>query len=430
MRKALKYLSRMIITIFFSGCAGAILLFIVYLLPTAPMKANVQRGTVVYNTEGAIPQFVDGYANTKNDNETDAIMLSNAIYPVSNPIVDSLSVPSIDIKGDSNRTTSLLDYVNNVKENAQEISTYPRYWHGYLTILKPLLLFFDFSDIRILNMSLQLFLVILLTADFMTYGLKNYLPSYYAFLLVINPVLTSFSFQVTDCFIITMLAMHFLFQKEKKILNNFFPYILFFMQIGIVVSYFDFLTYPLVTLGVPLCLLIILQADQITHLRKIRNIISLSIAWLIGYLGMWAMKWLIGSIVIRKNIFMDALEQILLRTNTNDEGISFSRLSAITVNVMDFAKWTYLFIGIAIFICIIILGKSSCKKGIYSRKTKDQFLQIVPYVIICLYPLLWYFLASNHSYEHPRLAFREFSIFAFSACAGLSEFNHIRRQYK
>ena len=222
MQKALRYLSRMAVTIFLSGCAGAALLFIVYLLPTAPMKANVQRGTIVYNTEGAIPQFVDGYANTKNDNETDAIMLSNAIYPVSSPIVDFLSVPSIDIKGDSNRTTSLLDYVNNVNENAQETSTYPRYWHGYLTILKPLLLFFDFSDIRIFNMSLQLFLVILLTADFTTYGLKNYLPSYYAFLLVINPVLTSFSFQVTDCFIITMLAMHFLFKKEKKKINNFF----------------------------------------------------------------------------------------------------------------------------------------------------------------------------------------------------------------
>ena len=74
------------------------------------------------------------------------------------------------------------------------------------------------------------------------------------------------------------------------------------MQIGIVVSYFDFLTYPLVTLGVPLCLLLILQADKITYLQKIKNIISLSIAWVIGYLGMWAMKWMIGSIATHKNI--------------------------------------------------------------------------------------------------------------------------------
>ena len=35
---------------------------------------------------------------------------------------------------------------------------YARYWHGYLLFLKPLLLFFSLSDIRMMNAALQLIL--------------------------------------------------------------------------------------------------------------------------------------------------------------------------------------------------------------------------------------------------------------------------------
>lgn len=58
---------------------------------------------------------------------------------------------------DTSMVQALNDYANDVavKEPIRYEMTYPRYWHGYLVVLKPLLLFFNVSEIRLLNLLVQ-----------------------------------------------------------------------------------------------------------------------------------------------------------------------------------------------------------------------------------------------------------------------------------
>ena len=137
--------------------AGLLLIIGVYLLPTGRMKGHVANSADTFNYEGEYPEIVQGYRNSILDNYTDALMYATAIHPgTGNPVSDAMRNRRYEDSG-SNLAQSLNDYANDVtgKEDARYEMEYPRYWHGYLVILKPLLLFFDIGEIRMFNMVIQ-----------------------------------------------------------------------------------------------------------------------------------------------------------------------------------------------------------------------------------------------------------------------------------
>jgi hypothetical protein len=409
------------ITVIVCGVAGAFLMILAYMLPTEPIKANVQRGTAIYNILGAMPEIVDNYPTTRLDLQTDGLMLENAVCPVKNVVRDAMSVPAVSINGDNYSVNSVLDYVNDVKGKEQLISIYPRYWHGYLVILKPLLYLFDFSDVEIMNMILQISLWILVTAEFVKKGLKEYLPALIAFAAVMHPTELTLSFQITDCFLITMVAVIYLLQKENYLKENVARIYIYFLVIGIITSYIDFLTYPLVTLGIPLALWIILKTPDMRIIRNLIDVIKCSLYWLLGYAGMWSMKWLIGTVILRKNIFDDAIGAVNDRISSGAySGEKFTRIDAVKINIGSLMKWPYLIVSILVILWIITdMKKRRNKKSINGIRIKLNLSdgKGIPLLIISFYPIIWFFVASNHSYYHPRLAFRELAITAFGLTA-------------
>lgn len=74
-----------------------------------------------------------------------------------------------------------------------------------------------------------------------------------------------------------------------------------FLIIGMLTSFFDFLTYPLFTLGMPLILISVL--GTFSSVQKLCDIVKNSIFWGIGYGGMWCGKWMVGSILTGDNLF-------------------------------------------------------------------------------------------------------------------------------
>ena len=59
-------------------------------------------------------------------------------------------------------TTALEPRETNALRAAMDMNGYDYYWHGYVTVLRPLLLIFDYGEIRVLNSMGQLLLVFLL----------------------------------------------------------------------------------------------------------------------------------------------------------------------------------------------------------------------------------------------------------------------------
>lgn len=415
-----KYLRTTILILLSAGCIGLLLLVCVYALPVDIMRDNVARGTEVYNNEGNFPELAAGYKSTKLDNDTDSTMLSNAIYPVTDIVKDALNVPMIGYSARQDRLTSLLDYANHVKGETYT-TTYPRYWHGYLIILKPLLLLFDFSDIRVINMTLQfiLFSICLILLSKTHY--KNYLPAFIALIVIWNPITIGLSFQNSTCFYITLLALLYIIYRDKQSRNQDMKMPYFFLLLGIITVYFDFLTYPLVTLGIPLIFLISIRDYKL--IDNIKAIFINSMFWGIGYLGMWLEKWLLASIILKKNIIYDGFKQIALRSSKELDGNTFSIVDCIISQISVLLKWPYLilFVGVAIFLILYY------RKRIHVPVSLKIFIitladSLIPYIILCFYPFIWFSIASNHCYANPKFTYRLLGISVFAFISGIIKY--------
>ncbi len=77
------------------------------------------------------------------DNCTDATMLAEAMHPVENAVLEEAVMcrKSLVSADNLNYVLCMTNYANEVDRYPAYSASYPRYWHGYLVILKILLLF-------------------------------------------------------------------------------------------------------------------------------------------------------------------------------------------------------------------------------------------------------------------------------------------------
>lgn len=409
MKSGIKYGVKAFGILCISVLLGALCLIMVFMFPTQEMKNNVQRSTAIYDYEGVYPQLMAGYKMSQLDNCTDATMLLNAIYPrgtgMKNVIENAMNVYRIEYY-DRNPVGSLTDYANDV-EGETYTATYSRYWHGYLVPLKILLLFFDVSDIRICNMFLQFTLLFYILYLMLQKGLKQYVPLFAAALLLLNPITIPVSFQFSAVSYI-MLVSVIIVMKRKEWRE--WQWLFLFLMIGIATAYFDFLTFPLVGLYFPMIFLLM----QETSWKKATKIVILgSIAWIIGYAGMWCGKWLIGSILTGNNIFSEAFARAGEYTNMEYDDGKVNCFQVILKNVQVLVKWPILFGGIGILVYLINnLVKAGRTHGI-------SVLKFLPFFIIAFAPVCWYIAAGTHSYIHYWFTYRELCVSVFAALTGI-----------
>ena len=83
-----------------------------------------------------------------------------------------------------------------------------------------------------------------------------------------------------------------------------------FLLSGVITSYFDLLTYPLLSLTFPLItlLLMIRKHEKIVSNKMIVGMICLnSFFWGIGYGGMFISKWLVATLITGNDVFSIAV---------------------------------------------------------------------------------------------------------------------------
>lgn len=292
--------------------------------------------------------------------------------------------------------TLLSLYTNSAADLHSE--TYARYWHGYLIFLKPLLLLFDYSSIRYLLILIQLGLFTLLVRELAFKKTSMILPTFFVWIFL-NPCATMLSMQYNSVLSISFLAMFFiLYLNRTKNMNTLFKWEIFFMIVGECTSYFDLLTYPLVSLGIPLTLWLFLFLSESIK-DNIKNILSLSTFWIIGYGGLWGAKWTLGNLIAGTNLIADALKMIQFRTASEWDAIKFTFFDIIHTQwdvAQNYGWMLILLLALLLFRLV---------------KTKKIILYaIIPYVIIAVYPFAWYFVLKNHSYIHCFFTYRELSI--------------------
>lgn len=398
-----------------SAIIGSALLVIVYCLPTDRITKNVASGAETLLVEGAIFEYASDYKAAILDNVTDAIMLAETVFPTAqNPVKDAMLVPRYIYQESSSPELSLMAFLNNNIDAERVVMTYPRYWHGYLIFLKPFFLFFDYADFRMFHLGLQLILFAVLIWFFNRRNLQQFVLPLTLLFVLWNPASTGMCMQYYACFYISVFSMIIMLWKKEFLLKDDFYFHIFFLLVGICTSYFDFLTYPIATLGLPLCIWLLLVQSK--NNRLIQLIIN-SLFWTFGYLGMWAEKWVLATWILGKNVIQNALSTIVSRTSTDVGTENISRIDTVFYLARTLIKWPYvIFFGIP-FLFIIYVGLKQKPDLKYSH-AKDRYIKLMIFMLIALLPCAWFFITANHSYIHPRLVYRNWGVTLFAVFSG------------
>lgn len=416
------------------AAVGLALLLAVYTLPTEPMQAHIRDTLDIFLDEGDYPR-PHSWTKMWRDNFTDNIMLGNAAYGGDEPLLDkALSVyrTSVSYEGDNMMPSyalvaayndGLADFSGDESALVFARDDYARYWHGYLVFLKPLLSIMNYGNIRVLNGILQT--ALLLVALFMMWSRKQkglIVP----FILVwgtLIPTDTAACMQYSDIYYIYTIGtivLIALYGKDTKRPLDADAFAFLFLALGIATSFFDFLTYPLVSLAVPLgaYLYIRLSAEPDTigtgnpGLRgDLLSMVWLSFLWGLGYVGMWACKWLLAIVFAGQGMGKSGVAQSIASSihyrmsSVTDQGKHISVFSTITsvfpviINNPFFIA-SLVYIAILIALCFVF-KKWSMRRGIV-------------YALLAVYPFAWYAVVVNHSYVHYWFTYKELVITTFA----------------
>ena len=396
-----------LLTIIISCIVGTILMILAYLIPTSALFNNVKSSSDILSSEGTYYRLFYSQEMNQLDNWTDAIMLNIASFND-----EDLSVIEKALLNEHNGF-SVEGLENAVNGGDVSINIYGRYWNGYNIFLKPLLLIFDINGIRILNFILQAILVGLICL-FMWKKCKKLLIPYLLSLISISPFVVSMSMQFSSVYyIFNFVILFILIFYDKLNKNDNFKYV--FLISGILTSFFDFLTYPLITLLMPLIMLFYMKNNDLPSIKqKLLYLLKLCVFWAIGYIGMWVSKWVVASIFTDFNMFQDGLLKVFDRIDEDVQGLSSFAVHILAVlkNLYAFIINPYLLIPLVIFTVAFIIYASV-------KQLKFKINNNWIYILIALIPIAWYLVVGNHSYIHYWFTSRALSasLFAFYVMA-------------
>ncbi len=398
--------------------AGILLMTCVYILPTGRMLTQADRSLPIFENEGTSFCWAPEEKSARLDGFTDAIMLQTAVYVQDeNPMKAAMRNDRMEFtEGKLDPAGSLKQYVYG--DRSGYVVDYARYWHGYLLFLKPLLLFFSLSDIRMMNAALQLILAagVLLLA-FRKRGLRLALPMGLA-LLVLNPVSTALSMQFSSIYYLTLLGLFIMLLTESW--DRSWGYLVF-LFLGIGTAFFDFLTYPACAVGTCLALQALMsRADGKTRLLKT---VGSGAAWAFGYGGMWSGKWLAASLITGNSVMRDAVEQAQYRSGGEvtaaEGGVNATFGAVLGRNLGVLANPAAAVIVLALLgVLVWLLVTKRCRFAL-------ERASLPSLAVAFAVPFVWYFLLRNHSLVHCWMTYRNLSaaVFALSGglCFGLKE---------
>lgn len=349
------------------------------LLPDKSIKEHIADSAKKMVEEGLYPQAIIRMEQCQMDNFTDALIM-NQMYNIDrkHPITSAMKMIRSSEKGrDWDQPGLLLRKVNG--ENLEE-QHYARYWHGSTFLFRPLFLVMDFLTLRhILFIVSSLLIVLLLCAYYPKAGLMKTIALALGFLLTYGFVM-QFSMQFFPVLALTIIGS-LLVVKRKQSDNSG----LLFFVIGSMTCYFDLLTTPLLTLGIPMAVMLSLKReDEFQFKDSIIEISKLTLLWGGGFALTFLTKWALASLILGQNIFADAYEVSLYRMEAEE----FTRWDAVTKNFDMLDLWM---IGIATVVLLLLS---------IIKRLKINHKRVVLFLIIGLMPYVWYLLLANHSYVH------------------------------
>lgn len=390
------------ISLVVASVAGVIMLTAAYSLPIEKIRKNTAESLNFFYDDCVI----DFIITPRSDYFTDSLMMNTASLNTDKiPFIAALLNSRYDARNYM-ETNLYLSLKQDIIPKEENVTNYPRYWHGYLVYLKPLLACFDLSEIRIIYDVVQAILLFyVLFLFYKRLGLEGIFA--FAFVVVfLNPSLMGYCLEYSGIYFILLVSLIILLSSKNE--NNW----KIFLWTGIATPFLDFLTFPLVPIGTLLITSILLYDTDIK--KNIILTVTRFIAWITGYFGMWSCKWIIASIFTPVNVIKDAFEMVIYRMfgDGSKDGVNLD------LSFFDGIKsnWNYingksLWITLICFTVLIILIELLAKK-----KWKNNWNSLL-ILLIGLMPFAWYLLVVEHSVIHPFIVHRNLAVSGFAILA-------------
>ena len=405
MRGLFRWGRNALVLIIGSAALGTVLLVLACSIPQEALETHVRDAVDILLDEGTYPSIFSGTSGTKLDNFTDGLMINTAYTSTGNALYDALQATQTRFEG-----TRALESLNRYFASGSDgsyVQTYGRYWHGYLIFLRPLLALVSYPSIRALNMVGQLALMFVLLSVLMWRGKATLFVPLFAMWICLSPATLFNSLQYSSVFYSTMLCAIVLVGAHDRL--DVQGRCVVFETCGVLVAYFDLLTYPLVSLGVPLVLFFSLDYGQPRSWReRVGQLLVYAVSWGVGYGGMWASKWMIGSVLTGENVVSDALDAVTFRTSSSYGTTEYTWFGVIASNLGQLksaAVVSAVGLSMAVGAALLVVRQRV-------SVNPPAFAAIV--VAACL-PFLWYLVVMNHSAIHYWMTYRELAITVYSA---------------
>ncbi len=344
---------------------------LVYCIPASWIQGNVEASLEVMENEGERPLYAFYRHSAIVDNHTDMLMYESLL-------------PS--------------DQYNLVQASVS-INHYPRYWHGYQVVLRPLSILFQVQEVRYLGM-LTFYLLFFWSAYLV--AKKTGVPCAMLYVLTIASGylgVVATCFQYLTSFYVLFAALIVLLRRYGEVPDM--NVALFFFVVGMAENFFDFLTYPIITLGIPLIVLLWIRAREegADVADNLKLTVQTSASWGFGYALTWVAKWILAAGILGVRYFWRSLSTAKYRMLGNEEE-PIDRIGTIRknlkawMNVQDEGLITWSKVALLILVIAVILV---IVKKLMDKRTVCACL---PMLLVASYPYLWFLVLSNHSQIH------------------------------
>jgi hypothetical protein len=349
------------------------------LLPYKGIRAHIGKSASSFDSETVYPKAIINLRQCQMDNFTDGLIMNiNYNVDAHHPVRSAMAANrSVEYGNDWNQPGLVLRIVE-----GEQLKTnhYSRYWHGNSFLFRFFFLFWDFNTIRwVLYIISSLLFVMLLCAYYLRAGLVKTLVLSSGFLATCGFV-TQFSMQFFPVLALTLIGCLIVIKRDESK-----PLGMLFFVIGALTCYFDLLTTPLLTLGMPLVVMLSLNQDDSFDLkRNLFLIIQLALLWGLGFALTFFAKWVLATLILGQDVLANAYAVAKYRVNAED----FTRWDAVSKNFNMLQLWMIV-VAMAVLLVRLVIRR-------HAFEGKKALLLL----LVGLMPYVWYFVLSNHSYEH------------------------------
>lgn len=391
----------------FSGLVGMALMALVYLLPTNRIRSHVKDSLPVLEQETEYFYVTRDIEGTRFDNYTDAVYLNEALVGAKDTeglVKCILSGYIFQFEGDTWNKPMPVEKLANVAvepEKAVLSSLLVRFFNGYETVLKPLLMVATYGQIREFHLYMFLFLTLFLFGLMLKKKLKSMILPVAISILFIRPLTVALVLTFAGyyyCMVIPCIIM--LLMKKETLQKR--AWIIFAFT-GAAAFYFNMNYFQLLSFGMPLLFYFMITGVPANPLQLIKKNLDYFVSWFAGYAGLMGFKWLAYAIAVDSAIFRKMLAKAVARSAT-DKG---SRIEGILLNIHEGCGnmwWNtaeVIFVAACVFAILISIKKRKKRGG-----APNLVSEILLLVIMTAFPIIRYAVLCNHVTVHYWVTYR------------------------